>query len=261
MNERTKKIMLLVGVILLAITSLYLILKPTVIDHFIINPRVVESATADMVDVDTETLQKNQKRIHNVVEKSEPKLETNADGYSYPVTTDPSISYDASAVSAIGEIPKDAALNYDYMIGEIYMPRVGMHVPILEGMSNENLWLGAGTMKPGQTMGKDNYALAGHHMWDASQLFTPIMNSEIGDVVYVTDKSNVYEYKVSNMFVAQEKDGHLVNDVEAEQSESGAILTMVTCTDVWGSERYIVVAELSGQYSIDEAPQELQDLF
>src|SRR5699024_8193957 len=124
------------------------------------------------------------------------------------------------------QVPLDASVNYDYMVGEIYMPDVDMRLPILEGVSNENLWVGAGTMKPGQRMGEGNYAFAGHHMWDESQLFTPIKNSEIGDHAYV------------------------INDIPGEQT-----LTLGTCTDVWGSERHIVVGELTdvSEYEADAA--------
>lgn len=245
----------LTGCILMLAFSAYLILKPTIIDHLIINPAVVESATANMESVDAKTLEKNQKRILSIAGDSDGAMAVNDAGYSYPVSGDPNIDYDASQVSAVGEIPSDATLNYDYMVGEIIMPSVDMHVPILEGISNENLWLGAGTMKPGQKMGQRNYALAGHHMWDPSQLFTPIMNSEIGDAVYVTDKNMIHEYKVTDMFVAAESDGYLVND--SEVSESGMpMITLVTCTDVWGTDRYIVIGELVDSYSVDDSKDE-----
>src|SRR5699024_11149761 len=82
----------------------------------------------------------------------------------------------------------------DYMIGEIYVPDVGIHIPILEGLTNENLWLASATMKPNQVMGEGNYAIAGHYMLDKSLLFTPLENSQEGQKVYITYKRTVYEY-------------------------------------------------------------------
>ena len=251
-----------------------MVLKPTVIDHMVINPYVVEKATEDMDEVTAEDIAENNKRIQDknkhLVSASDDSdssetsdiidtpdtlddsVETavNADGYTYPVSDDPNIVYDASVVESIGQVPLNASVNYDYMVGEIYMPDVGMRVPILEGISNENLWVGAGTMKPGQKMGEGNYALAGHHMWDEEQLFTPITKSKIGDKAYVTDKNKVYEYTVTDIFVVQPSDGHVINDVPGEQT-----LTLVTCTDVWGTERLIVTGELTdvSEYEADAA--------
>lgn len=249
-----KRYIWLIMSVVLLVGGLYLILKPTVIDHMVINPYVVEKATAEMDEVTAEDIAENNARIQNSDESetSNDTIETavNADGYTYPVSDDPNIVYDASVVESVGQVPLDASVNYDYMVGEIYMPDVDMRVPILEGVSNENLWVGAGTMKPNQAMGEGNYALAGHHMWDKSQLFTPIMNSKIGDKAYVTDKNKVYEYTVSDIFVVQPSDGHVINDKPGEQT-----LTLVTCTDVWGTERHIVVGELTdvSEYEADAA--------
>jgi len=257
-----KRYIWLIMSVVLLVGGLYLILKPTVIDHMVINPYVVEKATADMDEVTAEDIAENNARIQSTddeliqpageSETSDDTIETavNADGYTYPVSDDPNIVYDASVVESVGQVPLDASVNYDYMVGEIYMPDVDMRLPILEGVSNENLWVGAGTMKPGQKMGEGNYALAGHHMWDESQLFTPIMNSEIGDKAYVTDKNKVYEYTVTDIFVVQPSDGYVINDIPGEQT-----LTLVTCTDVWGSERHIVVGELTdvSEYEADAA--------
>lgn len=252
----------LAGSIVLLLLSAYLILKPTVINHMIVNPAVVENATADIASVTGDQLAENQARIDAGAADAETDVAVNDAGYTYPTSHDSNIEYDASTVNGVGEIPADATLNYDYMVGEIYMPAVDMHVPILEGVSNENLWLGAGTMKPGQQMGQGNYALAGHHMWDDSQLFTPIMDAAVGDVAYITDKNTVYEYTVTETFVAAKTEGHLVNDdVNGRLATDAALMTLVTCTDVWGSDRFIVVGELTGSYSITDADPEIAAVF
>lgn len=245
----------------LLLGGLFMILKPTVIDHMIINPYVVNKATKDMDEVtasdiaeNLSRIQDNNKQLVSASEKSDEgdafETAVNADGYSYPVSDDQNIVYDASVVDSIGQVPLNATVNYDYMVGEIYMPDVNMRVPILEGISNENLWVGAGTMKPGQKMGEGNYALAGHHMWDENQLFTPITKSKIGDKAYVTDKDKIYEYTIKEIYVVPPSEGHVINDVPGEQ-----LLTLVTCTDVWGTERLIVIGELTGvsEYEMDRA--------
>ncbi|UZM99972.1 class A sortase [Lysinibacillus sp. MHQ-1] len=52
-------------------------------------------------------------------------------------------------------------------------------------------------MKPNQHLGQGNYALAGHYFEEKDILFSPLYQTQIGDIIYVTDMSNVYEYKLT----------------------------------------------------------------
>jgi sortase A len=73
--------------------------------------------------------------------------------------------YDFSSVSDINALNLYGDIkNIDsrYIIGQIVVNDIGMNLPILKGISNSNLAVGAATMKDGQKMGEGNYALAGH---------------------------------------------------------------------------------------------------
>lgn len=152
---------------------------------------------------------------------------------------DDNISYDAYNVLALDEVPSDAEVNVDYLVGDIIIPRVGMDLPILEGMSNQNLWVGAGTMKPYQKMGRGNYSIAGHHMWDDGLLFAPLHRVEIGDTVYITDRSVVYAYEIDRADVLENTEGWVVSDEQGD-----GILTLVTCNDFDTTERLILQGTL-----------------
>lgn len=83
-------------------------------------------------------------------------------------------------------------------IGKIALPSVGLRLPIFEGLNNADLVRGAGTMKQDQKMGEEgNYALAGHHMQDASLLFGPLAKAKVGAKIYLTDGKKVYVYKTT----------------------------------------------------------------
>src|SRR5690625_7491 len=115
-----KRYIWLIMSVVLLVGGLYMILKPTVIDHMIINPYVVEKATADMDEVTAEDIAENNARIQNPddsliqqgddSEGSDDTIETavNADGYTYPVSDDPNVVYDASVVDSVGQVPLDA---------------------------------------------------------------------------------------------------------------------------------------------------------
>ena len=102
------------------------------------------------------------------------------------------------------------------VIGGIAIPDVGINLPIFKGLANENLAFGAGTMKEDQVMGQGNYALASHNVTgfssDVSLLFTPLERAKEGMVIYVTDKNNIYQYRINKISVVSPEHSEVIND-------------------------------------------------
>jgi sortase A len=75
-------------------------------------------------------------------------------------------TFNFSAVKALDVQTVSAAVkNNDVRpIGKLAIPHVKMALPILKGLANDNLSVGAGTMKSDQKMSSGNYALAGHYI-------------------------------------------------------------------------------------------------
>ncbi|ENZ6560418.1 class A sortase [Enterococcus faecium] len=109
-------------------------------------------------------------------------------------------------------------------VGMIQIPSINMNLPILEGMSQENLSVGAGTMKPNQELGKGNFALAGHYMTNAGLLFGGIKNVKKNDPVQVTYKNKTMNFKVIKIEHITAEDNQVIFD-----SEGNGILTLITC--------------------------------
>jgi len=153
-------------------------------------------------------------------------------------------SFDFKAVKAldVSTVAHAAVTNNPNAIGQIAIPAVGMHLPILKGLANDNLAQGAGTMKPDQQMGQGNYALAGHYMTNQGVLFSPLKGIKNGDFIYLTDKSKVYTYQVSQKKVVYEDQVQWIDDVPGKQ-----LLTLVTCASPTEGEtdRIIVRAALT----------------
>lgn len=126
----------------------------------------------------------------------------------------------------------------DKPIGKISIPAVDLKLPLFQGLDNEDMTVGACTMKSGQIMGgMNNYAIAGHHMKDPHVLFSPLAKIKVNDKIYLTDTEKVYIYQVSNKMTVNKSDTSVINDVPGER-----MITLVTCASGNpGEENRIIV--------------------
>lgn len=130
--------------------------------------------------------------------------------------------------------------NVDY-IGKIAIPSVHILLPIIEGVTNQSMSVGAGTMKPGQQMGKGNYALASHNMNDYKTLFSPLLNIQKGAKIYLTNGTETFIYKVNR------KEYINPNQVDVIDDEQGKTeITLITCS-MDGKQRLLVQGNLVDQ--------------
>ncbi|RIJ64609.1 class A sortase [Rummeliibacillus sp. POC4] len=125
-----------------------------------------------------------------------------------------------------------------HAIGAISVPDVHMQLPIVYGISNINLTVGAGTMKQDQVMGQGNYSLAGHNMNNGKTLFSPLTKAQEGMKVYITDFRNIYEYQISDMFIVKPTQVEVIQDQGDEK-----LITLVTC-NYNGEKRMIIRGKL-----------------
>ncbi|MFJ7407879.1 MULTISPECIES: class A sortase [unclassified Lysinibacillus] len=141
------------------------------------------------------------------------------------------------------------------VIGSIVIPNVDMHLPIIKGVGNASLAVGAGTMKSNQKLGQGNYALAGHYFEEKNILFSPLYKANIGDVIYITDLENIYEYKLTTKKVIAATDVYVIDDIPNQ-----TVLTLITCADN-GTKRLAIHADFVEQYPLNNAPAKLSEAF
>lgn len=141
------------------------------------------------------------------------------------------------------------------VVGGIAIPGVKINLPIIKGVSNYNLAVGAGTMKENQVMGEGNYALAGHNMIDKDLLFSPLYKLKMDDEIYLTDLTDVYVYKTSFIETVNPDRVDLIDDVEGK-----TLLTLVTCNPD-GSKRLVVQGEFVKKVPIKSATKEMKKAF
>lgn len=165
------------------------------------------------------------------------------------------VEYDYSSIEDVGVTSTIfGTLNFDNksIIGQLVIPDLDLILPILKGINNANLAVGAATMVPEQKMGEGNYPLAGHKMKQKDILFGSLMDIEIDSLVYMTDKNMVYGYKIYDIKVVEDTAFYMLEDKEAEK-RGKPIVSLMTCYySSKTGKRFFALGELIDKYPYEE---------
>jgi sortase A len=116
--------------------------------------------------------------------------------------------------------PARSVLREGALVGRLEVPRLGMSVMVLEGVSADTLRVAAGhvpeTALPGNA---GNTAIAAHR----DTFFRGLGDIREGDGVVVTTPAGAVRYRVSSAQVVRPEDVHVLDATENET------LTLVTC--------------------------------
>ena len=136
------------------------------------------------------------------------------------------------------------------IIGQIIIPDMGINLPILKGTTSSNLKVGATTMVKEQEMGKGNYPLAGHYRKNKT-LFGPLLDVDIGSEIFITDKKDIYIYRVYDKKIVPDNSTDLINQ-EQSNKRGVPIVSLMTCyyTSKNG-KRFFVLGELMDKTEFD----------
>ncbi|KAF1297552.1 class A sortase [Enterococcus sp. JM4C] len=140
-------------------------------------------------------------------------------------------------------------------IGKLVIPKVAIDLPILAGLANENLLSGVATYRKDQQLGKGNYVLLAHNIYDKDVLLHRIQDLAVGDTLYTTDFKDVYVYRVTVNKIIEDTE---VAYVEKEASGHQALLTLLRCEgDIGTIYRRVVQGELSSVQPLKTAEDQL----
>lgn len=196
-------------------------------------------------------------------------IQLNASAYQKTVTSSKEVNvnqkknatFDYSAVQAVSfeDVLKSQMNRQSYpVIGDISIPELQINLPIFKGVDPNALMAGAGTLKENQVMGKGNYTLASHHIFDsfgysgANLLFSPLMRAQKGQNVYITDLDKVYHYVIHDIQTVPETKGDIILDVPGKKE-----ITLVTCYDAQAQYRLIVKGQLKDVQAYNEKSAQL----
>lgn len=159
--------------------------------------------------------------------------------------------YDFSAIDDVGitsTITENINFSNKNVIGILTIEDLNIKLPILKGMTNSNLLTGVVTMSPDIVIGKGNYSLAGHYMKDKTLLFGSLMDIQIGNIVKITDKKNIYEYEIYDTKIVPDTSFYMIEDKMAEM-RGEPIISLMTCYYTSKSgKRFFAQGELIKEY-------------
>lgn len=214
--------------ILLVISGLFLLALPRV-TSWIIEKRSEENVES-VETISSETLQDN--------------LQTES-------------TFDFDSISEIS--PTETVLGSEHIddsliVGQLLVPSIDLNLTVYNGVTNQILHAGVGTMRPDLEMGDGNFPIAGHYSRNKDALFGDLYSIEDGDAIYLTDNEHIYEFEAYRTEVAVESDIHYIQDEFAEK-QGDAVISLMNCYYVDGKDtgdRYFVFGKLVDTHDVDD---------
>lgn len=140
-------------------------------------------------------------------------------------------------------------------IGKLNIPKVDVDLPILAGIANQNLLTGAATYRSDQQLGKGNYVLLAHNIFETDVLLHRIKQLNLGDKIYATDFKDIYTYDVSLNKVIEETE---VSYIDAKTKDGKQTITLLRCEgDIGTIYRRVVQGKLTDVQPINGANEQL----
>lgn len=136
-----------------------------------------------------------------------------ADSYAYQEN-------EAKKINKFAPHPARRILVRGDVIGEIQVPRLGLHAIVVQGDSPAQLRRAVGHLPRSALPGEwGNVALAGHR----DTFFRPLHNIRLGDEIRFVTRQGTFEYQVTWVKVVAP------TDIRVLESSTGHDLTLVTC--------------------------------
>lgn len=201
----------------------------------------------------------NQKKIGDrTANNYEVTLDMSADTLKDNMKTETSFDFDSiEEISTSGTWLSPEYIDPSLMIGRLYIPSIDVNVTVFNGITNDILHAGVGTMRPGLTMGEGNFPIAGHYSHDPSIIFGDLTSVVAGDKIYLTNNETIYEYEVYDTKVVKPNEVHWIEDKVAEE-HGKPVISLMNCYYVNRQntgDRFFVFGEL-----VDSYPMENEDI-
>ena len=187
--------------------------------------------------------------IGNRAEKNvEVAIEMPANTLQNNLQSDTSFDFGAvEEISATGTLLSPEYIDPSLIIGRLYVPSIDINVTVFNGVTNDILHAGVGTMRPNLTMGEGNFPIAGHYAHDPSLLFGNLTAIELGDKIFLTDNEKVYEYIVYDTKVVKPSEVEWISE-DVATKHGKPIVSLMNCYYVDGvrtNDRFFVFGELA----------------
>jgi sortase A len=142
-----------------------------------------------------------------------------------------------------------AVLDEDGVMGYINIPKIKVELPIYHGVSEEVLRKGVGHIE-GTALpigGEGTHSvLSGHTGLPEAELFTDLIEMEVGDMFYIEVLGSEFSYQVDHIDVIEPTDISKVRAIKGED-----YITLVTCTP-YGINSHRLLVRGTRVYSVSK---------
>lgn len=154
-----------------------------------------------------------------------------------------------TAIDSLSVISTAKAINKEAIIAQMIMPELEINLPVLRGITAENLNHGVATLYDSVKLGEGNFALAGHNMGSYNVLLNRLYDMPDRPFdLYLHDKKTVYHYVVYAKLHTDQYAFYLTENAEAER-HGKPIVSILTCDRPYEEDqRIFVMAELVETY-------------
>ena len=199
----------------------------------------------------------NQWHIGNRSEKNhDVALDMSAEMMQGNMNTEAEFDFDSiEEITTSGTWLSPDMIDPSLIIGRLYIPSIDVNLTVFNGVTNQILHAGVGTMRPDLTMGEGNFPIAGHYSLNKAVLFGTLTAVEIGDEIFLTDNETVYEYRVYGTRKVLPAESEWIRDDVAEEHGS-PIISLMNCfyeNGVNSGYRYFVFGELVDTHPIADS--------
>lgn len=123
------------------------------------------------------------------------------------------------------------------MIGVLYVDKIGVRMPVMDGVDEETLRVAAGRMPESGKLDKiGNVVLAGHRSYTFGKYFNRLDELEVGDTFIIKTGKKSLEYKIFKKFIVEPDDFSILN-----YNKTDKICTLFTCHPVVIANKRLVV--------------------
>lgn len=149
-------------------------------------------------------------------------------------------------ISPTGALLDGRAVDESLIVGRLFIPSIDLNLTVYNGVTNQILNAGVGTMRPDLKMGEGNFPIAGHYASNKNVLFADLTSVAIDDAIFLTDNEKIYEYRVYDTKIVDPSEIEWIYDEVAEE-RGKPVISLMNCYYVNGrnsGDRYFVFGEL-----------------
>jgi sortase A len=137
--------------------------------------------------------------------------------------------------------PKDTNNSSNTTIGKLTINQINLTIPIMEGVSQQNLKIAAGHLKGTSPIGESgNAAIAAHRSYTYGKQFNRLPEVKEGELIQIETTQKKLIYRVTDKLLVKPTDLSVL-----QNNNNQSIITLITCHPMKSpTHRYIVKAVL-----------------